>query len=53
MATCQRVYPRLSRTKNPQPCGRTLFPSDEQFGRWIDGTVNDKLSFTPIWKRQK
>lgn len=26
--------------------GRALFPSDEQFGRWVD-SVNDNLSFTP------
>lgn len=26
--------------------GRALFPSDEQFGQWVDSFVNDKLSFT-------
>lgn len=27
--------------------GRALFPSDEQFGQWVDQSVNDKLSVTP------
>jgi len=27
--------------------GRALFPSDEQFGQWVDASVNDKLSVTP------
>lgn len=26
--------------------GRGLFPSDEQFGQWVDQSVNDKLAFT-------
>ena len=26
--------------------GRALFPSDEQFGQWVDASVNDKLSVT-------
>jgi len=27
--------------------GRALFPSDEQFGQWVEASVNDNLSFTP------
>lgn len=27
--------------------GRALFPSDEQFGQWVNEVVNDKLSVTP------
>lgn len=27
--------------------GRALFPSDELFGKWVEDSVTDKLSFTP------
>lgn len=27
--------------------GRALFPSDEQFGQWVERSVNDNLSVTP------